>query len=105
MLFRSISFDMSLTEIFQSDLQQIGFLLFFMLSVLSVCRNCQFLSQNLELAILRPDFTSKLVHGLAFGTLKIYIAPYGKINHRLVNLSYNCDVKSGLNHAEYFSQH
>ena len=39
----------------------------------------------------------KIVHGLAFGTPKFYIAPYGKINHGLVNLSYNCDVKSGLN--------
>ena len=37
----------------------------------------------------------KLVHGLAFGTLKFYIAHYDKINHRLVNLSYNCDVKLG----------
>ena len=41
---------------------------------------------------------SKLVQqGLAFGTPKIYIAPYDKINHRLVNLSCNCDMKSGLN--------
>ena len=46
---------------------------------------------------LRPDFTSKLVHRLAFGTPKFYIAPYDKINHRLVNLGCNCDVKSGLN--------
>ena len=45
---------------------------------------------------LRPDFTSKLVHGLAFGTPKFYIAPYDKINHELVNLSYKCDVKSDL---------
>ena len=45
----------------------------------------------------RPDFTSKLVHGLAFGTPKVYIAPYDKIKHELVNLSYNRDVKSGLN--------
>ena len=44
----------------------------------------------------RPDFASKLVHGLAFGTPKFYIAPYGKINHGLVNLSCNCDVKSDL---------
>ena len=29
----------------------------------------------------RPDFTSKLVHGLAFGTPKFYTAPYDKINH------------------------
>ena len=48
------------------------------------------------LAILRPDFTSKLVHVLAFGTPKFYIAPYDKIKHELVNLSSNCDVKSGL---------
>ena len=45
---------------------------------------------------LRPVFKSNLVHGLAFGTPKIYIAPYDKINHGLVNLSNNCDVKSGL---------
>ena len=45
---------------------------------------------------LRPAFTSKLVHVLAFGTLKFYIAPYDKIKHELVNLNSNCDVKSGL---------
>ena len=45
---------------------------------------------------LRPDFTSNLVHRLAFGTPKFYIAPSGKINHKLVNLSSNCDVKSDL---------
>ena len=26
----------------------------------------------------------------------IYIAPYDKMHHELVNLSFNCDVKSGL---------
>ena len=46
--------------------------------------------------VLRPDFTSKLVHVLAFGTPKFYIVPYDKIKHELVNLSSNCDVKSGL---------
>ena len=45
---------------------------------------------------LRPNFMSYLVHGLAFGTPKFYIAPHGKINHGLLYLSYNCDVKSGL---------
>ena len=45
---------------------------------------------------LRPNFTSNLVQGLAFGTPKFYIAPYSKIKHRFVNLSFNCDVKSGL---------
>ena len=40
--------------------------------------------------------TSNLVHGLAFGTPNFYIAPYGKINHRLEYLGYNCDVKSDL---------
>ena len=45
---------------------------------------------------LRLDFTSKLVHVLAFGIPKFYIAPYDKIKHELVNLSSNCDVKSGL---------
>ena len=39
---------------------------------------------------------SNLVHGLAFGIPKFYIVPYGKINCRFVNLSHNCDVKSGL---------
>ena len=29
---------------------------------------------------LRPDFTSKLVHGLALGTPKFYIASYSLIN-------------------------
>ena len=48
---------------------------------------------------LRADFTSKLVHGLAFGTPKFYIATYGKLNHGLVNQSSNCDVKSGLRPA------
>ena len=45
---------------------------------------------------LRPDFKSQLEHGLAFGIPKFYIAPYDKINHGLVNLSSNCDVKSGI---------
>ena len=48
---------------------------------------------------LRPDFTSKLVHVLAFGTPKFYIAHYDKIKYKLVNLSFNCDVKSGLSIA------
>ena len=39
---------------------------------------------------------SNLVRGLAFGTPKFYNAPYGKINQRLLNLSYTCEVKSGL---------
>ena len=51
---------------------------------------------NINILKLRPDFTSNLVQGLAFGTPKFYIAPYGKINHELVNLRYTCDVKSGL---------
>ena len=42
---------------------------------------------------------SNLVHGLASGTPKFYIALYHKINHRLVNLGNNCDLKSGLCHA------
>ena len=53
-------------------------------------------SLQTHLHSLRPDFTSKLVHVLAFGTPKFYIAPYDKIKHELVNLSSNCDVKSGL---------
>ena len=44
----------------------------------------------------KPDFTSKLVHWIAVGTPKFYVAPYDKINHGLVKLSCNCDVKSGL---------
>ena len=44
----------------------------------------------------RPDFMSKLVHGLAFETPKYCTVPYGKINHGFVNLSSICDVKSGL---------
>ena len=51
---------------------------------------------------LRPDFTSKLVHVLAFGTPKFYTAPYDKIKHELVNLSSNCDVKSGLSGSSPF---
>ena len=51
---------------------------------------------KVKIGPLRPDFTSNLVHGLAFGTPKFYIAPYGKIKHELVKLSSNCDVKSGL---------
>ena len=53
---------------------------------------------------LRPDFTSKLGHVLAFGTPKFYIAPYDKIKHELVNLSTNCDVKSGLRVIAYDSE-
>ena len=53
-------------------------------------------SAFINIRTLRPDFTSKLVHVLAFGTPKFYIAPYDKIKHKLVNLSSTCDVKSGL---------
>ena len=52
--------------------------------------------KHISRRVLRPDFTSNLVHGLAFGTPKFYIATYGKIYRGFVNLSYNCDVKSGL---------
>ena len=52
---------------------------------------------------LRPDFTSKLVPELAFGTPKFYIAPYDNIKHELVKLSSNCDVKSGLSHKTCFN--
>ena len=45
---------------------------------------------------VRPDFTSNLIHVLAFGTPKFFISPHGKINHGLVHLSSNCGVKSGL---------
>ena len=59
-------------------------------------RNCHADTDAVKFNSLRPDFTSKLVHVLAFGTPKFYIAPYDKIKHELVNLSSNCDVKSGL---------
>ena len=36
---------------------------------------------------LRPYSASNLVHGFASGTLKLYIAPYGKINHGFVNVT------------------
>ena len=52
--------------------------------------------KKLNSITLRHDFTLNLVYGLAFGTPKFYTAPYDKINLGLVNLSYNCDVKSGL---------
>ena len=45
---------------------------------------------------LRSDFTLNLEHGLAFKHQNFYIAPYDKIKHELVNLSFNCDVKPGL---------
>ena len=45
---------------------------------------------------LRPDFTSKLVHRLAYGTPKFYIISYDTINRKLVNLSCDCSVKLGL---------
>ena len=51
---------------------------------------------DVDITTLRPDFTSKLVPELAFGTPKFYIAPYDEIEHELVKLSSNCDVKSGL---------
>ena len=55
-----------------------------------------FISCSIYIESLRADFTSKLVRELAFGTPKFYIAPYERINHGLVNMSFNCDVKSGL---------
>ena len=39
---------------------------------------------------------SNFVNGLAFRTPKFCIPSYGKINHRLLNLSYDCDVKLDL---------
>ena len=42
---------------------------------------------------LSLDFTSNIVHGLAFGAPKFCITSYHQINHGLVNLSCNCDVK------------
>ena len=66
--------------------------------VIGLCRyhNLIFFSEEFSYG-LRSDFTSKLINVLAFGTPKFYIAPYDKIKHKLVNLSSNCDVKSGLN--------
>ena len=51
--------------------------------------------RNYAFVRFRPDFMSNLVGGLAFGISKFYIAPYGKINRGLVNLSNNSDVKFG----------
>ena len=48
------------------------------------------------LSLLWFDFTSNLVHGLAFGTSKFYIGPHDKIDRELVNLIYNWDVKWNL---------
>ena len=64
---------------------------YFLRKIKLKCRLLQFL-----FGTFRPDFTSKLVYVLAFGTPKFYIAPYDKIKHELVNLSSDCDVKSGL---------
>ena len=47
--------------------------------------------------MILAQFHWNLVHRLAFGTPKIYIAPFGKTKHELVDLSSNYDVKSGLN--------
>ena len=47
--------------------------------------------------LIRVLTLTELVHVLAFGTPIFYIAPYDKIKHELINLSSNCDVKSGLN--------
>ena len=57
---------------------------------------------ELQIKRFRPDCTSNLVLGLAFGTPKFYIVPYGKIKRELVNLSSNCDVKSGLSMVNLF---
>ena len=54
---------------------------------------------------LRPDFTLYLVHRLAFRTSKFYIAPYGKNSQGLVNLSYNCDMKSGLSPCDQITEY
>ena len=51
---------------------------------------------------LRPDFSSNLVRVLAFGKPNFFISPYGKINHGLINMSSNCDVKSGLRPLNVF---
>ena len=57
---------------------------------------CSELMLDSHFLAFRPDFTSKLEHGLALGTLKFYISLNDKINHGIVNMSSNCDVKSGL---------
>ena len=46
----------------------------------------------------RPAVTSDLVHRLAFGTSKFYLAPYSKTNQGLIN-----DVKLGLR-PDFISQ-
>ena len=58
-----------------------------------------------HIVLLRHNFTLKLVFVLAFGTPKFYIAPYDKINHGLVNLSYNCNLKFDLKMVNKCSKH
>lgn len=58
-----------------------------------ILENVCFLS--LHFYYFRPEFTSTLVRGLAFGTPRFNIALYGKIHHELVNPNYSCDVKFG----------
>ena len=62
-------------------------------------------TQQAHKAELRPDFTSKLVHVLAFGTPKFYIVPYDKIKHELVKLSSIFDMKLGLRLNHFVLNH
>ena len=64
----------------------------------------QFLFSLLSIYFFRflsPNFMSKLVHRLAFGTPKFYIAPYDQLNHGLANLNCNCGLKSDLRLFEF----
>ena len=44
----------------------------------------------------KARFHVELITRISIRNTKFYSAPYGKINHGLVNLSYNCDMISGL---------
>ena len=55
----------------------------------------------MDIEITRAIFSKAQFHvelGTRISTRNtiIYIAPYGTINHQLVNMSSNCNVKSGL---------
>ena len=63
---------------------------------LSLATYAKSLENKNAIKSLRTDFTSNLVHGLAFQTPKFYIASYGKMKQEPVKLSSNCDVKSDL---------
>lgn len=69
-------------------------------SELSVNRYCiidnSLKNQHCFFIGLRPEFMSFLKLGLSLGILKNYIALYEKLNCRLVNPSFRCNVKLDL---------